>query len=360
MAAITAVKPGAGSRRIAVVLFNLGGPDSPAAVQPFLFNLFNDAAIVGAPQPIRWCLATMISNRRAPVAREIYAQIGGASPLLALTRAQATALEAALGGLGEVRVFVAMRYWHPMSEETVLEVKAFGADEVVLLPLYPQFSTTTTASSLAAWRRAAAREAMTVPLRAVCCYATAEDFVAAHAGLIAPVLADAGAGARLLFSAHGLPRKVVERGDPYVWQVERAAEAIAAALGGEDGGLDWRVCYQSRVGPLEWVGPSTKDELRRAGAEGVPVVVAPVAFVSEHSETLVELDIEYRKFALDNGVPVYLRVAALGTQPSFIGALAALVHRALDGAPGLCSHAGGRVCPRRYGGCPQSAEGAGP
>ncbi|MFQ5958962.1 MAG: ferrochelatase [Alphaproteobacteria bacterium] len=362
MATVSGENGGSVPPRIAVVLFNLGGPDSLEAVQPFLFNLFNDSAIVRAPQPIRWYLATMISNRRARVARDIYAQIGGASPLLELTREQAAMLEAVLAGLGEVRVFIAMRYWHPMSEETALEVKAFDADEVVLLPLYPQFSTTTTASSLAAWRRAAEKAAVTARVRAVCCYPTAEDFVAAHAALIAPALADAGTSRppRLLFSAHGLPKHILARGDPYVWQVERTAQAIAAALGSEFADLDWRVCYQSRVGPLEWVGPSTKDELARAGADGVPVVVAPIAFVSEHSETLVELDIEYRKLALENGVPAYVRVPALGTQPSFIAALAALVRGALDGAPGLCSHVGGRVCPGRYGGCPQPREGIEP
>ena len=135
-------------RRIAVVLFNLGGPDAPEAIRPFLFNLFSDRAIIGVPQPLRWCLATLIAHRRAPVAREIYDQIGGRSPLLELTREQAAALEAELGDLGEVRVFVAMRYWHPMTEEAVLEVKAFAPERVVLLPLYPQFSTTTTASSI--------------------------------------------------------------------------------------------------------------------------------------------------------------------------------------------------------------------
>ena len=133
--------------RVAVVLFNLGGPDAPEAIQPFLFNLFNDRAIIALPQPLRWALATLISHRRAPVAREIYDQIGGASPLLGLTQAQADALGESLGDLGEVGVFIAMRYWHPMSEEAALEVRAFAPDRIVLLPLYPQYSTTTTASS---------------------------------------------------------------------------------------------------------------------------------------------------------------------------------------------------------------------
>ncbi len=341
-------------RRVAVVLFNLGGPDSPEAVRPFLFNLFNDRAIIGAPQPIRWCLATLVSQRRAPLAREIYAHIGGKSPLLELTRAQAGALETALGDVGETRVFVAMRYWHPMSAETVAEVKAFGPDEVVLLPLYPQFSTTTTASSLADWRREAAKAGLGAPARAVCCYPAAADFIAAHAALIRPALAEAGAAGapRLLLSAHGLPRRVVERGDPYVWQVERTAAAVAAALAPDFPGLDWRVCYQSRVGPLAWVGPATDAEIARAGRDGVPVVVAPVAFVSEHSETLVELDIEYGRLAAESGVPAYVRVPALGTHRSFVAALAALVRGALGGAAGTCSAEGGRICPSGFARCP--------
>jgi len=344
-------------KRIAVVLFNLGGPDCTAAIQPFLFNLFNDPAIIGAPQPIRWLLATLISYRRAPIARAIYSRIGGASPLLENTRAQAAALTAALGegdtGWAELRVFTAMRYWHPMSPEAAAEVKQFEPDEIVLLPLYPQFSTTTTGSSIGAWRAAAAAEGIDAPTRVLCCYPTEPDFIAAHARLIRPALDEAAAAGRprLLFSAHGLPKKIVERGDPYVWQIEQGAAAVAAALADSHADLDWRVCYQSRVGPLEWIGPSIEQELTRAGRERVPVVVTPIAFVSEHSETLVELDVEYREFAERNKVPGYLRVAALGTDAAFIAALAALVRRTLVGGAALCSQDGGRLCPASAARC---------
>ena len=343
-----------GARRIAVVLFNLGGPDCLEAVQPFLFNLFNDPAILRAPMPVRWMLATLISNRRAPVAREIYKRIGGRSPLLEMTREQGAALEAALSDLGELRVFIAMRYWHPMSEEAVLEVRNFGADEVVLLPLYPQFSMTTTGSSLAAWRRMARRARLDATTRAVCCYPAEPGFVAAYAKLVQRGLDEATAAGRprVLFSAHGLPKRLVARGDPYVWQVEQTAAAVARAVVAERGNVDWQVCYQSRVGPLEWVGPSTEDELRRAGSEGVPVVVAPIAFVSEHSETLVELDMEYRKLAAEAGVPAYVRVPTPGTDPVFIGGLAGLVRRALAGEAALCPASGGRLCPGKLPGCP--------
>ena len=339
--------------RLAVVLFNLGGPDSPEAVRPFLFNLFNDPAIIGAPGLIRRALAWFISSRRAPVARDIYAKIGGRSPLLELTEAQARALEAALAPDGEVKVFVAMRYWHPLTEAAVAQVAAWQPDRIVLLPLYPQYSTTTSGSSLGAWMAAAS--GLGVPTISVCCYPTEEGMIRAQAASVAKALAEHGqTPLRVLFSAHGLPKKVIEKGDPYQRQVEMTAGAIVRTLGLAD--LDWLVCYQSRVGPLEWIGPSTETEIRRAGEDGKGLVVVPVAFVSEHSETLVELDIEYAHLARQAGVPVYVRVAALGTDPLFIGALADLVRRSLISGCNPCSERGGRLCPGDRTGCGQAKE----
>jgi ferrochelatase len=343
-------------RKTAVVLFNLGGPDRPGAVRPFLFNLFNDPAIIGAPAPLRWLLAQWISRRRAPVARKIYEELGGGSPLLANTRAQARVLEAALNADdadSETKVFIAMRYWHPMSDETARAVKAYGPDQVALLPLYPQFSTTTTGSSVADWGRAAAQAGLTAPCRTLCCYPTQAGFVAEVAGLLRAALAEAGAGSRVLFSAHGLPKKFIERGDPYQWQVEQTAAAVVAAL--DETALDWTICYQSRVGPLEWIGPSTDAEIARAGTEGKSVVVVPIAFVSEHSETLVELDIEYRRLAEEKGVPGYLRVATVDAGAAFIEGLAELVHATLAVERPCCSQDGGRLCPAQWGGCPQAS-----
>ena len=341
--------------RVAVVLMNLGGPDSLDAVEPFLRNLFRDPAIIGAPGPVRRLLARLIAKRRGPEAREIYRAIGGRSPLLEETEAQAAALQAALGDLGEVEVAIAMRYWHPMSDAAAQQVAAFGPDRIVLLPLYPQFSTTTVASSLAAWRSAAGAVGIAIPTQAVCCYPRAEGLIAAHAALIEPLLAAAAEAGepRLLFSAHGLPKRVVARGDPYQWQVEETARRIVDRLGRE--GLDWTVCYQSKVGPLAWLEPATVDELDRAGRNRVPVVLVPIAFVSEHSETLVELDVTYREHAERAGVPAYHRVPALGTHPAFIEALAALVRRTLDGEAPLDSGEGGRLCPAAHGGCPLAA-----
>ncbi|HEV2336290.1 MAG TPA: ferrochelatase [Stellaceae bacterium] len=308
----------------AVVLMNLGGPDSLAAVRPFLYNLFSDRAIIDLPAPLRLPLATVIAARRAGVARKIYGQLGGSSPLLANTEAQARALEAELGA--GYRCFVAMRYWHPLTAAAVGAVKAWRADEVILLPLYPQFSTTTTGSSLAAWRREARRQGLGVATRAVRSYPAAAGFIAAEAALIANALDAAeagGAAVRLLFSAHGLPLRIVAKGDPYPREIERTAAAVAAALGRP--GLDWRVCYQSRVGPLAWLGPSVEDELHRAGCDGVGIVVAPISFVSEHSETLVELDRDYRRLAAAFGVPAYHRVPTVAADRRFIAALAELV-----------------------------------
>ncbi len=342
--------------RLAVVLFNLGGPDRPEAIRPFLFNLFNDPAIIGAPSLIRWMIAWLISTRRAPVAKHIYAHLGGRSPLLDLTRSQAEALRKALAvdGDRDVEVFIAMRYWHPLTEQTVAKVKAWAPDRVVLLPLYPQFSTTTTASSMTAWKRAAAEAGLGVPTSAICCYPTEDGLIQAQADLLRRSLAEAGqgtAGLRVLFSAHGLPKSVVERGDPYPLHVEMTARAIVEQLAVPD--LDWQICYQSRVGPLEWIGPSTDAEIRRAARDGVALVVQPIAFVSEHSETLVELDIEYARVAKELGVPAYHRVPAVGDHPAFIHALADLVRRSLVAECNPCSHIDRRICPSNAIRCAQ-------
>jgi len=320
--------------RRAVVLMNLGGPDSPESVQPFLYNLFSDPAIIRLPALLRLPLARLIAARRASIAREIYARLGGGSPLLANTEAQAQALEAALGA--DYRCFIAMRYWHPLSEEAVAAVKAWRPEELILLPLYPQFSTTTTASSVTAWQCEAARQGLGVPTRLIRSYPAEPGFVAALADVVGNVLQAAevtGTPVRLLFSAHGLPLKIVRAGDPYPAEVERSAAAVAAALGRVR--LDWRLCYQSRVGPLAWLGPSVEEELRRAGRDRVAVVVAPISFVSEHSETLVELDRDYRRVAAACGVPAYYRAPTVGIDPRFIAALANLVRRAPDDGDAL-------------------------
>jgi ferrochelatase len=361
----------AGVSRVAVVLFNLGGPDSPAAIEPFLRNLFSDPAILRVPGALRWVLARAIAARRAPVAREIYARIGGRSPILAETRAQAEALSRALAArmAGHAfRVSIAMRYWHPRAAEAAAEVAGFRPDRVVLLPLYPQYSTTTTASSAADWGAAARAAGTGAPATLICCYPEEAGLVAAHAAATAAALAEARAKApagtpvRLLFSAHGLPERVVAGGDPYRWQVERTVAAVSAALRragaiGEDTGVETVTCYQSRVGPLAWIGPATDAEVARAARTGAAIVVAPIAFVSEHSETLVELDIEGRALAGREGAACYVRVPALGTSPSFIEGLARLVEAALAcrDAGVVAGGVGARLCPASLRQCPCAA-----
>ncbi|HUZ13169.1 MAG TPA: ferrochelatase [Caulobacteraceae bacterium] len=332
--------------RIAVVLFNLGGPDGPAAVRPFLLNLFSDPAIIAAPWPLRRVLAEAISRTRRKLAAANYAAMGGASPLLAATEAQAEALQASLAEAlprDEVRCLVAMRYWRPTAAAAARALAAFEPDEVVLLPLYPQFSTTTTASSLAAWRRV-----WPGACRTICCYFEDEAFIAAHATTVLAAWRAAGSPGkvRVLFSAHGLPRRIAAAGDPYQWQVERTCARIAEQLGAA---WDWQVCYQSRVGPLQWIGPSTVEAIERAAADGLGVLVVPVAFVSEHVETLVELDRDYAEVALRVGAEPYLRAPALGCEPLFIAALARLVRAALAQPAGV--RPGGESCPSGFSCC---------
>jgi ferrochelatase len=228
-------------------------------------------------------------------------------------------------------------------------VKAFNPDKIVLLPLYPQFSTSTTASSVKDWARAAKKAGLDARTSRVCCYPWEPGFVAAAAAKIREAMQGASGDIayRLLLSAHGLPKRTIQKGDPYQWQVEQSAAAIVRALNMPD--LEPVVCYQSRVGPLEWIGPATDAEIARAGRDGKGVIVAPIAFVSEHSETLVELDIEYCKLAAEAGVPDYRRAATVGTQTDFINGLGALVRAALDGKTVTCGN--GRICPADHKRC---------
>ena len=254
--------------RVAVVLFNLGGPDRPEAIKPFLINLFTDPAILRVPFFVRPFLARAIARARLAPARANYALLGGKSPLLELTQQQAVALEAALSEL-DVKCFVAMRYWHPFSDETARSVHQWSPDEVVLLPLYPQYSTTTTGSSLTAWREAAASVGLIAQTTTVCCYPADGGYVAATVALLDRSWQqmrgqlDAGVPLRVLFSAHGLPETIVRRGDPYQWQIEQTVDRVLAEWNQHD--LDWRICYQSRATPQQWIGPSTDSEIEAGG-----------------------------------------------------------------------------------------------
>jgi ferrochelatase len=307
--------------KTAIVLFNLGGPDKLNAVQPFLFNLFNDPAIIALPQPLRWLVAKLISKRRLLKAQGIYEQMGGGSTILPETMAQRQALEEALKPYGQFKVFVSMRYWHPMSAQVVEEVKNYDPDNIILLPLYPQFSTTTTASSFKNWLLAAKKAGLNKPTKKICCYFQDEAFINAYAQLTFEHYEQAKqyGAPRILFSAHGIPLNRIAKGDPYQWQVEQSVKELVKRLALEN--LDYRICYQSRVGPLKWLSPSVEEEIRKAALVRVPIVLVPISFVSEHSETLVELDREYKKLVEDLGHQHYFRVPTVRTDKEFIRCL---------------------------------------
>lgn len=327
--------------KTAVILFNLGGPDRPEAIKKFRVNLFSDKAIIRAPWFIRVWLSRLIAASSARAAVENYQLMGGKSPLLGLTQKQATALEAALGEA--YRCFIAMRYWHPFARETIQDVKDWAPDRVVLLPLYPQFSTTTSGSSLTDWREAAVKAGLATKVTTICCWFDDPAYIVATSKMVKTAIIAArvekpNVKLRVLFSAHGLPETIIKKGDPYQAQIEKTSQAVATHLA--DFGIEWRICYQSRATPQKWLEPNIIDEIKQAGKDGVGVVVVPIAFVSDHIETIVELDIENRHLAESSGVPVYVRAAVGNDNPEFIQALAGLIQRCEHN--GLCR--GGSTC----------------
>jgi ferrochelatase len=313
--------------RIAVVLGNLGGPDSLEAVRPFLFNLFSDPDIFSFPlgSLTQRPLAALIAWRRAPEAIHGYAAIGGKSPILDYTRAQADALQRALGG--DYAVHVCMRYWHPLSDEVVATLKQKNYTRVILLPLYPQYSITTTGSSYNEFMRQCRRQDYHPTVTLVREWHENPDYQAA---IVETLRAEAKkfpdpdpARIELLFSAHGLPQKIVRQGDPYERQIRATYDAVCQQLGWPHTSL----CFQSRVGPLEWLRPYTADVIRaKAGAK--QMLVYPIAFVSDHVETLFELGITYADLARSQGIEQYRVAPALNSHPRFITALKSLVRNA--------------------------------
>ena len=309
----------------AIILFNLGGPDKLDNVKPFLFNLFNDPAIINLPTILRYPLAKLISNRREPVAKKIYQELGGSSPILKLTQDQSNALEKSLNkkdSNNTHKCFIAMRCWHPRAEETIKDVKLYEPDEIILIPLYPQYSAATSGSSIKEWKNVCKENNYNIKTSTICCYPTDKKFINAHCSEILKKIGGL-TNFKLIFSAHGLPEKNIKKGDPYQWQVEQSVRKIVEELNIKN--LDWILSYQSRVGPLKWIGPSTEDIIVENSKIQKHIVLVPIAFVSEHSETLVELDIEYKELAIKNGCKNYTRVAALGINEDFIEALSELI-----------------------------------
>lgn len=309
----------------AVALLNMGGPDSLEAVRPFLQNLFSDPEILRFPlsglfrRPLAWWIARVRSGRVIPH----YRAIGGRSPLLEITLAQASALEEMLGGPeGGYTVQVAMRYWRPRAAEAAAAIRASGARRLVVLPLYPHYCRATTGSSLGDLDRALAAAGLgDLPRAVVRSWHDFPAYVEALAEAVGEALADAP-GATILFSAHGVPVRIVEEGDPYLDQVQGTVAAVMEHFQG----VPHRLAFQSRTGPVRWLEPSVTDALEELGGQGVrDLVVVPVSFVSDHIETLHEIDVQYRELALGKGISGFRRAPSLNTRPAFIRALAELV-----------------------------------
>ncbi len=321
--------------KVAVVLTNLGGPDSMQAVRPFLFNLFYDPAILQIPNPFRYLLAQLISRTRKKKSQAIYEKMGGKSPILANTLKQANALQFALNDSGhEAYVIPAMRHWRPFTKDAAESVRSINPDKIILLPLYPQFSVTTTESSIDDWKKNAPDQAAKTIYE--CCYFVEPSFIQAHVDTIVPYLQKAAKHGvpKILFSAHSLPQKVIDKGDPYQVHVEATVGAIMKELRVVyQQQVNHTICYQSKVGPIPWLGPPTEKEIEKSGDLQEPIVVVPIAFVSEHSETLVELDMDYYDLAVERGVPYYGRVPALGDHPLYIQSLKNRVLALLDDKP---------------------------
>jgi len=334
---------------------NLGGPDSKQSIKPFLYNFFMDKNIIRAPIFIRYFLAKLISIRRSKrEAGESYGELGDKSPLLENSTKQAQLLEKHLNDQDhiEYKTYICMRYWHPMSDEIARQVQDWEPDEVFLLPLYPQFSTTTTRSSFQQWDIACEKIKMDKPTTRLCCYPWDAGYIQGCVENIRTVYDQAekemGKKPRILLSAHGLPEKIVKDGDPYQWQCEQSAEKIIEALNIPD--VDWQICYQSRVGPLKWIGPSTEEALQKAADDKVGVVILPHAFTQEHVETLVEIEIEYRELAEEMGLHDFYRVPTVGTHDKFIAGLKNLVLEH-QGKNKTVSHIEKDICPADFCDC---------
>ncbi len=331
--------------KLGVILFQLGGPDSLEAIEPFLYNLFCDPDIIDFPfaRIARQPLARLIASRRAKHVAHHYAEIGGKSPILDFTMRQAGALETALRSDFDARVAVAMRYWRPFTEEAIRRVEVHAPEDVVLLPLYPQYSKTTTGSSLNEWQRRYHPNGWNPRVHVVkefyedAAYlnSVVESVERSMAGFPDPREVD------VVFSAHSLPVSVVEKGDPYQRQIEHTTELVW-----QRGGWPARrhLCYQSKVGASKWLRPSMHETVKRLAAEGRKhVLVVPISFVSDHVETLHEIDIEHREQARSLGIADFRMVPGLNDSPAFIEALAGLVRRSVSGTDDRFSSSAGRL-----------------
>jgi ferrochelatase len=308
--------------KIAVLLLNYGCPDSPQAVYPFLFNLFNDPAILPVPFFLRPWLAKRIATRRCPEAAENYRQIGG-SPMLCIIRRQCLALQEALQDMGEIRVYPGMRYWHPFIHETMAAINAWNPDQVVALPLFPHYCSATTGTVF----REVHKHAGPLKQRLIYIneYFDHPDYLQAVIGRIREEMArrQAASDTVLLFSAHGVPQKIVDRGDPYVYHIQQCVEQVSRAFAYVS-----VLGFQSRVGKAKWYGDFTLDRVEALGKSGVKsLAVVPISFTSENVETLYELDILVKDAAIASGIEHYIRIPTVDDSPCYIKALADLTRQ---------------------------------
>ncbi|MBI5205619.1 MAG: ferrochelatase [Nitrospirae bacterium] len=309
-----------------VLLLNLGGPDSLQAVKPFLYNLFSDRQIIKlGPEFLQKPIAWLISTTRHKKTEGFYSLIGGKSPILDITNAQAKALEEALNQLSDVKVFVAMRYWHPLIEEVVPEIHNAGIRKLIVLSLYPQYSLATTGSSLSKFKEVASKYKMEVscieswfnhPLYIEALVDVIRKGMDIFAESREPRAKDMEPDIHILFSAHSLPQKFIDEGDPYVQHIKGTIDGIARRIE-----IKWHLSYQSKSGPVKWLEPSTDEKLKELAAKGVRnILVVPISFVSDHIETLYEIDILYRQMAEGLGLCLR-RTESLNTHPVFIEAM---------------------------------------
>lgn len=333
--------------RISIILFNLGGPTDSHAVRPFLFNLFRDKNIIRLPALFRYPLAYLISSLRYKKASKIYAKLGGASPINQETERQLSALAHYLKDQTssyDFKLHYCMQYWHPMHEEVIKNVVQDQPEKVILLPLYPQFSTTTSKSSFEVWMRKSKALLKDIPHIKICCYPENPGFIKAYGDLIIQKLdaSEHKSAVEILYSAHGIPQDCVDDGDPYEEQINKSAAAITAYLREKGYQNATMVTYQSKVGPKKWLEPDTETVIETRSQQKKPLLIVPIAFTSEHSETLVELDMDYQELATELGCPEYLRVPTVSANHHYIAGLGAGILNALkhniQETPSICGH----------------------
>ncbi|MFT5703649.1 MAG: ferrochelatase [Rickettsiales bacterium] len=349
-------------KKTAIILFNSGGPNDLKSVNKFLFNFFNDKSNISLIQPFRFLLAKIFAFSGNKKTQEIYAKIGGKSPILATANAQSQALEKKLSFLGDFRVLLSMRYSRPFSSDTIKEIKKYQPDEIILLPLYPQFSTATTESAFNDFYKKLKKSKITAKLKYVCCYPIDPDFINAHCRLIlAAILKAKSAGfndCRLLFVEQNIKQKAIDSGDSHCFQINASVEAVIKKLAREN--LDYKICYQSKIGQinfpktgyLERTKPSLEFEIKKASFNKKPIIVVPISLTFENAETLVGIDIEYQKLAMDLKIPFFARTPALSADGYFISGLADICKRT-SAAKFDCNGGeyGARICPKNFKKC---------